>query len=164
LGTPAVEFGDLKRFRQLDSKCPGRPENRWTSGMECHHRPARHRHHHQRRHGDRRVVTGATFNRPGFDLYDYDVYAGAGDGCLVEGIGAEAASLAGHLKLSNLCWFNDNNRITIGGSTSLAFSGDVPARFAGPGWAVQHVKDANGLDVLSPRRSRPSAPSATGRR
>ena len=91
----------------------------------------------------------ATFNRPGFDLFDYDVYAVAGDGCLMEGIGAEAASLAGHLKLSNLCWFYDNNRITIEGATSLAFSEDVPARFAGLGWAVQHVTDANDLDALS---------------
>ena len=91
----------------------------------------------------------ATFNRPGFDLFDYDVYACAGDGCLMEGIGAEAASLAGHLKLSNLCWFYDNNRITIEGATSLAFSEDVPARFAGYGWAVQHVTDANDLDALS---------------
>jgi hypothetical protein len=104
----------------------------------------------------------ATFNRPGYDLFDYDVYAVAGDGCLMEGIGAEAASLAGHLKLSNLCWFYDNNRITIEGSTSLAFSEDVPARFAGLGWAVQHVKDANDLDALA-RRSRPSRPRRPGR-
>src|ERR671912_534930 len=94
------------------------------------------------------VWQAATFNRPGFDLFDYDVYAIAGDGCLMEGIGAEAASLAGHLKLSNLCWFYDNNKITIEGSTSLAFSEDVPARFAGLGWAVQHVTDANDLDAL----------------
>src|ERR671912_551649 len=95
------------------------------------------------------VWQAATFNRPGFDLFDYDVFAIAGDGCLMEGIGAEAASLAGHLKLSNLCWFYDNNKITIEGSTSLAFSEDVPARFAGLGWAVQHVTDANDLDALS---------------
>ena len=82
----------------------------------------------------------ATFNRPGYDLFDYDVYAVAGDGCLMEGIGAEAASLAGHLKLSNLCWFYDNNQITIEGTTSLAFSEDVPARFAGLrlGGAARH--------------------------
>jgi transketolase len=90
----------------------------------------------------------ATFNRPGYDLFDYDVYALAGDGCLMEGIGAEAASLAGHLKLANLCWIYDNNRITIEGATSLAFSEDVPARFTGYGWAVQHVSDANDLAAL----------------
>ena len=90
----------------------------------------------------------ATFNRPGYELFDYDVYALCGDGCLMEGIGAEAASLAGHLKLSNLCWIYDNNKITIEGPTSLAFSEDVPARFAGYGWAVRHVSDANDLAAL----------------
>ena len=90
----------------------------------------------------------ATFNRPGYELFDYDVYALCGDGCLMEGIGAEAASLAGHLKLANLCWIYDNNKITIEGATSLAFSEDVPARFAGYGWAVQHVADANDLAAL----------------
>jgi transketolase len=90
----------------------------------------------------------ATFNRPGYELFDYDVYALCGDGCLMEGIGAEAASLAGHLKLSNLCWIYDNNKITIEGPTSLAFSEDVPARFSGYGWAVQHVSDANDLAAL----------------
>jgi transketolase len=89
-----------------------------------------------------------TYNRPGFDLFDYDVYALCGDGDLMEGIGAEAASLAAHLRLSNLCWVYDNNQITIEGSTGLAFSEDVPARFAGYGWAVQHVADANDLDAL----------------
>ena len=149
VGTPAVTLDDLKRFRQLDSKCPGHPEYRWTSGVECTTGPL-----------GTGIATSvgmaiaglwqaATFNRPGYDLFDYDVYAVAGDGCLMEGIGAEAASLAGHLKLSNLCWFYDNNRITIEGSTSLAFSEDVPARFAGLGWAVQHVTDANDLDALS---------------
>ena len=149
VGTPAVTLDDLRRFRQLDSKCPGHPEYRWTSGVECTTGPL-----------GTGIATSvgmaiaglwqaATFNRPGYDLFDYEVYAVAGDGCLMEGIGAEAASLAGHLKLSNLCWFYDNNRITIEGSTSLAFSEDVPARFAGLGWAVQHVKDANDLDALS---------------
>ena len=90
----------------------------------------------------------ATFNRPGYELFDYDVYALCGDGCLMGSIGAEAASLAGHLKLSNLCWIYDNNKITIEGPTSLAFSEDVPARFAGYGWAVQHVADANDLGAL----------------
>ena len=91
----------------------------------------------------------ATFNRPGYDLFDYDVYALCGDGCLMEGIGAEAASLAGHQQLSNLCWIYDNNKITIEGGTELAFTEDVAARFTGYGWAVHHVTDANDLDALT---------------
>jgi transketolase len=148
VGTPAVSLEDLRRFRQLDSKCPGHPEYRWTSGVECTTGPL-----------GTGIATSvgmamaglwqaATFNRPGYELFDYDVYALCGDGCLMEGIGAEAASLAGHLKLANLCWIYDNNKITIEGATSLSFSEDVPARFAGYGWAVQHVSDANDLDAL----------------
>ena len=148
VGEPAVSLDDLRRFRQLDSKCPGHPEYRWTSGVECTTGPL-----------GTGIATSvgmaiaglwqaATFNRPGYELFDYDVYALCGDGCLMEGIGAEAASLAGHLKLSNLCWIYDNNKITIEGPTSLAFSEDVPARFAGYGWAVQHVSDANDLAAL----------------
>jgi len=148
VGAPAVSLDDLRRFRQLDSKCPGHPEYRWTSGVECTTGPL-----------GTGIATSvgmaiaglwqaATFNRPGYELFDYDVYALCGDGCLMEGIGAEAASLAGHLKLANLCWIYDNNKITIEGPTSLAFSEDVPARFAGYGWAVQHVADANDLAAL----------------
>ena len=148
VGEPAVSLEDLRRFRQLDSKCPGHPEYRWTSGVECTTGPL-----------GTGIATSvgmaiaglwqaATFNRPGYELFDYDVYALCGDGCLMEGIGAEAASLAGHLKLSNLCWIYDNNKITIEGATSLAFSEDVPARFAGYHWAVQHVADANDLAAL----------------
>ncbi len=148
VGEPAVSLEDLRRFRQLDSKCPGHPEYRWTSGVECTTGPL-----------GTGIATSvgmaiaglwqaATFNRPGYKLFDYDVYALCGDGCLMEGVGAEAASLAGHLKLSNLCWIYDNNKITIEGATSLAFSEDVPARFAGYGWAVQHVADANDLAAL----------------
>jgi transketolase len=91
----------------------------------------------------------ATFNRPGYNLFDYDVYALCGDGCLMEGIGAEAASLAGHQKLSNLCWIYDNNKITIEGSTELAFTEDVTGRFESYGWAVHQVTDANDLDALT---------------
>jgi transketolase len=163
VGEPAVGLDDLRRFRQLDSKCPGHPEYRWTSGVECTTGPL-----------GTGIATSvgmaiaglwqaATFNRPDFDLFDYDVYALCGDGCLMEGIGAEAASLAGHLKLSNLCWIYDNNRITIEGSTSLAFTEDVPTRFAGYGWAVQHVADANdtaalaaAFDAFRAERSRPT--------
>ena len=151
VGEPAVSLDDLRRFRQLDSKCPGHPEYRWTSGVECTTGPL-----------GTGIATSvgmaiaglwqaATFNRPGYELFDYDVYALCGDGCLMEGIGAEAASLAGHLKLSNLCWIYDNNKITIEGPTSLAFSEDVPARFSGYGWTVQHVSDANDLAALGVR-------------
>ncbi|MCA2258647.1 transketolase [Mycobacterium avium] len=148
VGEPAVSLDDLRRFRQLPSKCPGHPEYRWTSGVECTTGPL----------GTGIATTvgmaiaglweAATFNRPGYELFDYDVYALCGDGCLMEGVGAEAASLAGHLKLANLCWIYDNNKITIEGSTSLAFSEDVPVRFAGYGWAVHHVSDANDLAAL----------------
>src|SRR6185369_16867089 len=91
----------------------------------------------------------AHFNRPGFELFDYDVYALAGDGCMMEGISGEAASLAGHLELANLCWIYDNNRITIEGNTSLAFSEDVATRFIAYGWNVTRVGDANDLVSLS---------------
>ena len=93
----------------------------------------------------------AHFNRPGFELFDYDVYAMCGDGDLMEGISSEAASLAGHLALSNLCWIYDNNRITIEGATSLAFSDDVATRFIGYGWNVTRVGDANDRDDARPR-------------
>jgi len=147
-GEPAVTLEDLKRFRQLDSKCPGHPEYRWTSGVECTTGPL-----------GTGIATSVgmamaglwgaeAFNRPGYRLIDYDVYALCGDGDLMEGVGAEAASLAGHLRLSNLCWIYDSNRITIEGSTDLAFSEDVAQRFAGLGWAVQHVKDANDIPAI----------------
>ena len=149
LGTAAVSLDDLKAFRQLDSKCPGHPEYRWTAGVECTTGPL-----------GTGVATSvgmamaglwqaATFNRPGYTLFDYDVYALAGDGCMMEGISAEAASLAGHQQLSNLCWIYDSNKITIEGSTDLAFTEDVATRFAGYGWAVQHVDDANDADALN---------------
>jgi len=149
LGELAVPLEDLKKFRQLDSKCPGHPEYRWTAGIECTTGPL-----------GTGIATSvgmamaglwqaATFNRPGYDLFNYNVYAIAGDGCMMEGIGSEAASLAGHQKLSNLCWLYDSNKITIEGSTDLAFTEDVATRFEGYGWAVQHVDDANDLDQLA---------------
>src|SRR5262245_3787171 len=148
LGELSVTLDDLKRFRQLDSRCPGHPEYRWTSGVETTTGPL-----------GNGVATSvgmaiaaqwqaAHFNRPGFELFDYDVYALAGDGCMMEGISGEAASLAGHLKLSNLCWIYDNNRITIEGNTSLAFTEDVAARFIAYGWNVTRVGDANDLEAL----------------
>ncbi len=148
LGALSVSLDDIKRFRQLDSKCPGHPEYRWTSGIETTTGPL-----------GQGVATSvgmaiaarwfaSYFNRPGFELFDYDVYALAGDGCMMEGISGEAASLAGHLKLANLCWIYDNNHITIEGNTALAYSDDVATRFIGYGWHVTRVGDANDLEML----------------
>ncbi len=148
-GEPAVSLADLRNFRQLDSRTPGHPEYRWTAGVETTTGPL----------GQGAATSvgmaiasrwlAATFNRPGFDLFDFDVYALAGDGCMMEGISSEAASLAGHLKLANLCWLYDNNRITIEGGTGLAFTEDVAQRFSGYGWKVLRVSDANDLMALS---------------
>ena len=148
LGELAVSLEDLKKFRQLESKCPGHPEYRWTSGVETTTGPL-----------GQGVATSVgialagkwlaeRYNRPNFTLFDYDVYALAGDGCMMEGISGEAASLAGHLRLSNLCWIYDNNHITIEGNTSLAFSEDVAGRFLAYGWDVRRVSNANDLDLL----------------
>jgi len=149
LGQPAVTLDDIKSFRQLGSKCPGHPEYLWTSGVEATTGPLGQ--------GVAMSVGMAIagrwaaryFNRPGFDLIDYDVYALCGDGCMMEGISSEAASLASHLKLSNLCWIYDNNRITIEGHTALTFSEDVATRFLGYGWNVTRVGDANDLEMLA---------------
>jgi transketolase len=148
LGELSVKLDDIKRFRQLDSRCAGHPEYRWTSGVETTTGPL-----------GAGVATSVGmaiaggwqakhFNRPGFDMFDYDVYAIAGDGCMMEGISGEAASLAGHLKLSNLCWIYDNNKITIEGHTEWAFSEDVATRFIAYGWNVTRVGDANDLEML----------------
>ena len=119
LGEPAVPLDDLKRFRQLDSKCPGHPEYRWTAGRGVHHRPAGHRHRHQRRHGHRRAVAGGDVQPARVSPCSTTTCTPSrGDGCLMEGIGAEAASLAGHQRLANLCWIYDNNKITIEGGTA----------------------------------------------
>ena len=149
LGEPSVSLDDLRTFRQLESKAPGHPEYRWTAGVECTTGP---------------LGTGfatsvgmamaskwqaATYNRPGFELFDYDVYAVGGDGCMMEGVAQEAASLAGHLQLDNLCWIYDNNEITIEGSTSLAFSDDIATKFIAMGWNVTRVGDANDRRMLS---------------
>jgi transketolase len=148
LGELSVGLDDIKRFRQLDSKCPGHPEYRWTSGVETTTGPL-----------GQGVATSVgmaiagrwmarRFNRPDFEMFDYDVYAICGDGCMMEGISGEAASLAGHLQLPNLCWIYDNNHITIEGHTALAFSEDVASRFMGYGWNVTRVGDANDLELL----------------
>ncbi len=145
LGEPAVGLGDIERFRQLDSRAPGHPEYRWTSGVETTTGPLG-----QGVATSVGMAIGSKWQgaRYGADLFDFDVYAIAGDGCLMEGVSGEAASLAGHLKLDNLCWIYDNNRITIDGKTSLAYEDDAAARFKGYGWNVTRVGDANDIELL----------------
>src|SRR6266487_1559607 len=148
LGTPSVTLDDIRRFRQLDSKAPGHPEYHWVSGVETTTGPL-----------GQGVATSVgmaiaekwlagRYNRPGFAIFGYNIYAVCGDGCLMEGVASEAASLAGHLGLDNLCWVYDNNHITIEGQTSLAFTEDVAARFLAYGWNVLRVGDANDLDRI----------------
>ncbi|MGH3439477.1 MAG: transketolase [Sciscionella sp.] len=148
LGRAAVTLDDLKTFRQLDSRCPGHPEYRWTSGVETTTGPL-----------GQGVATSVgmaiagrwlaeRYNRDEMTLFDFDVYALAGDGCMMEGVSAEAASLAGHLGLANLCWIYDSNRVTIEGHTDIAFTEDVAARFIGYGWNVSSVADANDTDSI----------------
>jgi transketolase len=148
LGTPTVSLEDLKRFRQLDSRCPGHPEYRWTSGVETTTGPLGQGLATSVGMAMARRWLASHFNRPGFALYDYDVYALCGDGDMMEGVASEAASLAGHLGLAELCWIYDNNHITIEGETKLAFSEDVATRFIGYGWNVTRVGDANDLEML----------------
>ncbi|HEX3313280.1 MAG TPA: transketolase [Gemmataceae bacterium] len=144
----ALTVDDLKKFREYESRCPGHPEYRWTTGVETTTGPL-----------GQGVATSvgmaiasrwlaAHYNKPGFELFDYDLYVLCGDGDMMEGISHEAASTAGHLKLSNLCWIYDNNHITIEGNTSIAFTEDVGARFKAYGWHVEHVTDANDLTML----------------
>jgi transketolase len=148
VGELAVGMEDIRRFRQLDSKAPGHPEYRWTSGVETTTGPLGQGVGNSVGMSIAGEWLAAHFNRPGFELFDYDVYAMCGDGDMMEGISAEAASLAGHLKLNRLCWIYDNNHITIEGNTSLAFSDDVAERFLGHGWNVTRVGDANDLEML----------------
>ena len=149
LGTPTVSIDDLKHFRQLDSKCPGHPEYHLTSGIETTTGPL-----------GQGVATSVGmaiaadwlaryFNKPGFTLFNYDVFALCGDGCMMEGVSSEAASLAGHLQLGNLCWIYDSNHITIEGNTALAFSEDVAGRFLAYRWHVQRVSDANDRERIA---------------
>ncbi|HSD91297.1 MAG TPA: transketolase [Kofleriaceae bacterium] len=149
IGTPTVSLEDIKKFRQLDSKCPGHPEYRWTSGVETTTGPLGQGFATSVGMAIARRWLAQRFNKPGYPLFDYDIYAIGGDGCMMEGVAAEAASLAGHLGLAELCWIYDNNRITIEGSTSLAFSDDVATRFIGYGWNVTRVGDANDLQMLA---------------
>jgi transketolase len=149
LGEPAVSLDDIKRFRQLGSKCPGHPEYHLTSGVETTTGPLGQ--------GCGNSVGMALagrwlakrYNRPNFTMFDYDVYVICGDGDMMEGVSNEAASFAGHQMLGNLCWFYDSNRVTIEGHTDLAFSDDVAARFLAYGWNVHRVGDVNDLERLN---------------
>jgi len=148
LGQPSVSLEDIRRFRQIGSKAPGHPEYHWVSGVETTTGPLGQ--------GAATSVGMAIaqkwladrYNRPGFVIFDYDIYVVCGDGCLMEGVASEAASLAGHLGLDNLCWVYDNNHITIEGQTSLAFTEDVAARFLAYEWNVLRLSDANDLDRI----------------
>jgi transketolase len=144
----AVPLDDIKRFRQLGSKCPGHPEYRWTSGVETTTGPLGQGVANSVGFAIAERWLAKYFNRPGFELFNYNVYALCGDGDMMEGISSEAGSLAGHLKLGNLCWIYDSNRITIEGSTDLAFNDDVAGRFASYGWNVATVADANDTAAL----------------
>ena len=145
LGRPSVSLEDIRRFRQLGSKAPGHPEYHWVSGVETTSGPL-----------GQGVATSVgmaiaqkwlanRYNRPDHAIFDYNIYVVCGDGCLMEGVASEAASLAGHLALDNLCWVYDNNHITIEGQTTLAFTEDVATRFLAYGWNVLRVGDANDL-------------------
>jgi transketolase len=163
LGRPSVSLDDIRRFRQLDSHAPGHPEYHWVSGVETTTGPL-----------GQGVATSVgmaiaekwlanRYNKPGLEVFDYKVYAVSGDGCMMEGVASEAASLAGHLGLDNLCWVWDNNHITIEGHTNITFTEDVAARFLAYGWNVLRVGDANdieriehALDVFRKTKDRPT--------
>jgi transketolase len=163
LGHPSVSLDDIRRFRQLDSHAPGHPEYHWVSGVETTTGPL-----------GQGVATSVgmaiaqkwladRYNKPGFEIFNYNTYAVCGDGCMMEGIGSEAASLAGHLRLDNLCWVWDNNHITIEGNTNITFTEDVAARFLAYGWNVLRVGDANdieriehALDIFRKTQERPT--------
>ena len=145
VGRPAVTLDDIRRFRQFGSHAPGHPEYHWVSGVETTTGPLGQGIATSVGMAIARKWLGSRYNQPGFDLFDYSIFAICGDGCLMEGIGSEAASLAGHLGLADLCWIYDNNHITIEGSTRITFTEDVTARFQGYGWNVLRVGDANDI-------------------
>ena len=163
LGQPSVTLDDIRHFRQLDSKCPGHAEYHWVSGVEATTGPL-----------GQGVATSvgmaiaqkwlaAHYNRPGYSVFDYNIYTVCGDGCMMEGVASEAASLAAHLGLDNLCWVYDNNHITIEGNTRITFTEDIATRFLGYGWNVLRVGDANdtvriqhAIDVFRQTKGRPT--------
>src|SRR6201997_5630313 len=146
VGRDAVTLDDIKTFRQAGSRCPGHPEYGWTTGVEATTGPLGQGVSDSVGMAIAGQWLAATYNRPGFDLYDFNVYALCGEGCLMEGISSEAASLAGHLKLSNLCWIYDCNHVTIEGHTDLAFTEDVAARFMAYGFEIARVTDPNDVE------------------
>jgi transketolase len=148
LGQPSVTLDDIQHFRQLDSKAPGHPEYHWVSGVEATTGPLGQ--------GVAMSVGMAIaqkwlanrYNRPGFEIFNYNIYSVCGDGCMMEGVASEAASLAAHLGLDNLCWVFDNNHITIEGNTRIAFTEDIATRFMGYGWNILRVGDANDIERI----------------
>jgi transketolase len=158
-----VTLDAIKQFRQLSSVTPGHPEYRMTTGVETTTGPLAQGVSNSVGMAIAQRYLAERYNRPGFPVFDYHIYALNGDGCMMEGVSSEAASTAGHLKLSNLTWIYDSNHITIEGSTDLAFDEDVGARFAAYHWHVQHVADANdtaavaaALDAAKAVTDRPS--------
>jgi len=149
LGSPALTLDDIKRFRQIDSRAPGHPEYRWVSGVECTTGPLGQGIAMSVGMAIAQKWLASHFNKPGFDVFDYNIYAICGDGCLMEGVASEAASLAGHLGLDNLCWIFDNNHITIEGKTEITFTENVEGRFLAYGWNVLHVTDANDTSAIT---------------
>jgi transketolase len=145
LGKPSVTLDDIRHFRQLESKAPGHPEYHWVSGVETTTGPLGQGIATSVGMAIARKWLASRYNRPGFEIFDFDIFAVCGDGCLMEGVGSEAASLAGHLELDDLCWIYDNNHITIEGKTSITFTEDVAARFQAYRWNVLRVGDANDL-------------------
>jgi transketolase len=163
LGQPSVSIDDVRHFRQLDSKAPGHPEYHWVSGVETTTGPLGQGVATSVGMGIAEKWLANRYNRPGFEIFNYNVYTVCGDGCMMEGVGSEAASLAGHLGLDNLCWIYDNNHITIEGKTRITFTEDVEARFLAYGWNVLRVGDANdieriehALDIFRKTKDRPT--------
>ncbi len=147
-GTPALTMDDLKQFRQMSSKTPGHPEYRMTTGVETTTGPLGQGCGNSVGMAMAERMLAARYNKPGFDLFDHHVWVLAGDGDMMEGVSSEAASTAGHLRLGNLTWIYDSNKITIEGSTDLAFNEDVGARFVAYGWDVRHVADVNDISAV----------------
>jgi len=145
----SVPMEEIKRFRQIDSRTPGHPESHLTTGVETTTGPLGQGAGNSVGMAIAGKWLAENFNKPGFEIFNFNVYAVCGDGDLMEGVCCEAASLAGHLKLSNLCWIYDNNRVTLDGPAEWSFSEDVMTRFKGYGWNVTHVTDANDLEMLS---------------
>jgi transketolase len=145
----SVSLEQIKRFRQLDSRTPGHPESHIATGVETTTGPLGQGAGNSVGMAIAERWLAANYNRPGFEIFNYNIYTICGDGDLMEGVASEAASLAGHLKLSNLCWIYDNNRITLDGPAAWSFSEDVMTRFVGYGWNVTRVSDANDLEMLA---------------